>query len=108
MMVAPPPASEIVAATFPPVNVLPAAATLALPPVCSGSIVVLTMYRIGFGGAGEPMIALIAGLDHPYWLANSPQRNPTHGVNGSGAATADDNCRIVSRTLSAIGPDPLS
>jgi len=40
---APLPASPMVAATLPPVNVVPAAAIVALPPVCSGSMVVLIM-----------------------------------------------------------------
>ena len=80
-----------------------------LPPVWSGSTFVLMTKRIGCGGAGELINALIAGLDQPTGLAYSPHRNPTQGVTGVGVEISlSANCLTVVSSLFAIAAVPVS
>src|SRR3989442_12104317 len=78
-----------------------------LPPVWSGSTFVLMTKRIGCGGAGELINALIAGLDQPTGLAYSPHRNPTQGGRGVGVEISlSANCLTGVSGLFAIAAVP--
>src|SRR5438093_7003248 len=75
-------------------------ASFALPPIWSGSALVLMMKRMGFGGPGELIIAARDGLPQPYGLDG--QWRPTHLLVLGEAVTAFERPNTVSRTLSLI------
>src|SRR5262249_48229821 len=77
-----------------------------LPPAWSASTLVLRMYRTGFGGAGEAMIALSDGLDQRYGL--SGQCMPRHLFVAGEAANEGAICNTVWGTLPADCALPVS
>ena len=61
---------------------------------------------MGFGGAGELIVALIEGLVHPPGVAG--QCRPTHLLGAGEAVSVVASCKTFVRTLSVIRAVPVS
>src|SRR5262245_37463812 len=82
----------------------PAEASFSLPPMCSAAALVLTMYRIGLGGAGGLIMEWMYGLDHPQIPG---QFAPAQLFAAGCAVTALESSLIAARILSDIAAGPV-